>query len=200
MKKEEFDTLPPILRKVQNLGFKVFQAGDYDLNIIGVRTIKNRKDNEFDDFIHIAYLLNGKWIVESGESTTDAGRYWLMKPDYKPCAVFVHNQQCRGAYKLDLHRGKYMALCQRKPVLFWRDGNKDNHVDYHSSVVYNDTIGLNIHKASSKEGGSRYVERWSAGCQVWKNALDHVRMIELCKLQIKTHKWEHFTYTLITDE
>ena len=200
MKREEFDTLPPILKKVKDHGYKVFSSGDYDLNIIGVRTIKNRKDNEFDDKIVIAYLLNGKWIVESGEATTDAGRYWLTKPDYKACAVYVHPQQARGAYKLDLHRGKYIALCQRKPVLFWRDGNKDSHVDYSCSLAYYDTIGLNIHRATSKKGGSTYVERWSAGCQVWKHASDHERMIELCKLQIKKYKWEHFTYTLITDE
>jgi len=200
MKREEFDTLPPILKKVKDHGYKVFSSGDYDLNIIGVRTIKNRKDNEFDDKIVIAYLLNGKWIVESGEATTDAGRYWLTKPDYKACAVYVHPQQARGAYKLDLHRGKYTALCQRKPVLFWRDGNKDSHVDYSCSLAYYDTIGLNIHRATSKKGGSTYVERWSAGCQVWKHASDHERMIELCKLQIEKYKWENFTYTLITDE
>ncbi len=200
MIREEFTELPPILQKVKDQGFKVFKSGDYDLNIVGLRTIQGRKDNEFDDRIFIAYLLDGKWIVESGEATTDAGRYWLTKPDYKPCAVYLHPQQARSAYEIGLHRGKYEALVQRKPVLFWRDGNKDSHVDYNSSVAYHDKIGLNIHRATAKEGGSSYVERWSAGCQVWKYRSDHERMITLCKRQIEKRGWNRFTYTLITDE
>ena len=196
----EFAELPPILRKVQQHGFRVFSSGNYDLNIIGVRTIAGRKDNEFDDRIYIVYLLNGKWVSEWGEATTDAGRYWLTKPDYKPCAVYLHPQQARGAYELGLHRGKYEALVQRKRVLFWRDGNKDNHVDYASSVAYNDLIGLNIHRATAKSGGSEHVERWSAGCQVFKYASDHQRMIRLCKQQINKRGYHKFTYTLITDE
>ena len=191
---------PKILRKVESFGFKTFDSGEYDLNIIGLRTIQGRIDNQFDDFIYIVYRLGDVWVEEYGEATTDPGRYWLEKPDYKPCAVYVHPQQARGAYEIGYHRGKYEALCQRKPVLFWRDGNKDAHVDYNSSVAYNDTIGLNLHHATSKEGGSVYVDKWSAGCQVWKHASDHKRMIELCKLQIQKRGWKNFTYTLITDE
>ena len=200
MRIEEFTELPPILQRVEKQGFKVFSAGDYDLNIVGVRTIQDRKDNEFDDRIYIAYLLDGRWIVESGEATTDAGRYWLTKPDYKPCAVYLHPQQARGAYEIGLHRGKYEALVQIKPVLFWRDGNKDSHVDYNSSVAYHDRIGLNIHRATAKDSGSMYVERFSAGCQVWKYRSDHERMMILCKRQIEKRGWNRFSYTLITDE
>ena len=197
---KHFDELPPILRKVKQHGFKVFSAGDYDLNIVAERKIQGRTDNEFDDVLHIAYLLEGKWIVESGAATTDAGRYWLTKPDYKPCAVYLHPQQARGAYQLGLHRGKYEALVQRKPVLFWRDGNKDAHVDYSSSVAYSDIIGLNIHRASTKNGGSKYVDRWSAGCIVWKHSSDHERMISLCKKQVEKQGWHKFTFTLIPEE
>ena len=140
------------------------------------------------------------WVEEWGPATTDPGSYWLTKPDYKPCAIYYHPQQARGAYEIGLHRGSYTALVQRRPVKFWRDGNKDEHADYYG-VLYTDVIGLNIHRSSTRPEGGQTVDKWSAGCQVWKYAADHARMIELCKLQLQHHPtWTKFTYTLIPEE
>lgn len=199
MKIRIYDDLPPILWNVKRHGFAIFDDGDYDLNIIGIRNIVDPQPNIFDDEIAIVYPLNGSWVEERAPFTTDPGRYWLQKPEYKPCAVYYHPQQARGAYKIGLHRGKYKALTQHRAVKYWRDANKDEHADY-SGEIYRSIIGLNIHRSSTKQGGSAYVDRWSAGCQVFQNTDDYDRFIELCDLQVQNLGYRTFTYTLITNE
>ena len=199
MHKRTYDELPPELVKVKEAGFTIFEDGNYDLNIVGFRKLGDPDGfNQFNDRITISYKLNQKWIVEEGAATTDAGRYWLTKPDYKACAIMYHPQQARGAYKIGLHKGKYEALRQIQPMKFWRDGNKDEHLDY-SGHVYKDLIYMNIHKSSSREHGSLYVDKWSAGCQVWQNSKDHERMVELCYKQIESLGYRTFTYTLLAE-
>lgn len=191
-----YNELPPILWNVKSYGFAIFEDGDYDLNIIGVRNIVDPKPNQFDDVLIVAYKLDGKWITEEAQITTDPGRYWLTKENYKPCAVYYHPQQARGAYVIRKHRGKYDALCQWRAVKFWRDGDKDEHAEY-KGKVYKDLIVLNIHKSSSLPSGSQYVNKWSAGCQVFKYEKDFDRLMELAKLQIEHLNYRTFTYTLI---
>lgn len=199
MIQNQYFQLPPILKKIQDYGFAIFDHGDYDLNIIGIRNLNSSQDNLFDDKLIVAYKTGDLWNTEEFIITTDAGRYWLTKPDYKPCAIFKHPQQCRGAYKIGLHRGKYEALTQQYPVTFWRDGNKDEHADYNCSKEYRAVIGLNIHRASTKPSGSHFVDKWSAGCQVFKYADDRgfKRFMWLCKKQIESLGYRSFTYTLI---
>ena len=196
MEKRIYNELPPILWTVKRHGFVVFEDDDYDLNIIGIRNVESPSDNRFDDKIVISYRLGAQWVTEEAPITTDPGRYWLTKPDYQPCAVYYHPQQARGAYKLGKHRGKYEALVQIQPVWFWRDANKDEHADY-SGQKQRGKIGLNIHRSSTREGGSAFVDRWSAGCQVFADPDDYKRFIELCKLQVETLGYRTFTYTLI---
>lgn len=199
MIQNEYDTLPPILQKVLDHGFVIFQDGDYDLNIVGVRNLNSAKDNQFDDKLIVAYRKGSIWITEEFVITTDPGRYWLVKPDYKPCAIYKHPQQARGAYKIGYHRGKYKALTQSFAVEFWRDSNKDEHADYNCSQVYKQVIGLNIHRSSTRDTGSHFVDKWSAGCQVFKYADDRgfKRFMWLCEQQIKSLNYRTFTYTLI---
>jgi len=197
MIKTKHDHLPDIIIKVKEHGFVVFNDGDYDLNIIGVRNITNPQPNVFDDKLIVAYTVDGIWYTEEAKITTDAGRYWLQKPDYKPCAIYYHPQQARGAYKIGLHRG-YKAIRQIRNVKYWRDGNKDQHADY-SGKIHTGLIGLNLHRSSTREGGSNYVDKWSAGCQVFQNNADFQRFLELCDLQVSVLKYHTFTYTLIAE-
>lgn len=196
-----FDDLPPILEKIKKeYGFAIFDHGNYDLNIIGIRNLNSSRSNLFDDKMIVAYLLDGKWITEEFIVTTDPSSYYLMKEDYKPCAIYYHPQQARGAYKIGLHRGKYEALTQYRAVKFWRDGNKDDHLDY-KGEVYKQRIGLNIHRASQRAEGSHYIDLWSAGCQVFKYAdkRGFERFMWLCKQQVKSLGYPTFTYTLIAE-
>lgn len=190
---------PELIKRVQKLGYAVFTDGDYDLNIIGLRKIKNNQTNKFDDQIVVCYHLDGKWIEERFQATTDPGRYWLVKPDYKPCAIMYHPQQRRGCYQLGLHRGKYKALVQVQNIKFWRDGNKNQVLDY-KGTVYSDRIGLNVHRSSLNRDGASYVDRYSAGCQVIRLPREFARFIELCERQVESLGYRTFSYTLIPME
>ena len=192
---------PELLDRVESFGFVAFDNGDYDLNLIAERRLTNRKHNSFDDVFNIVYKIGDLWITESGACTIDPGRYWLTKEDYKGCAVYYHPQQARSAYRLGNHRGNssHPALLQKKAVKYWRDWDKDEQAEYEGEI-HTGRIGLNIHRSSTREGGSKYVEKWSAGCIVWKDSKDHLRMIELCKLQRDKRGWHNFSFTLIPQE
>ena len=189
-------TEPPVLQKVRDAGFDVFTKGDYNLNIIGVRNLASTRSNLFDDTMHVCCKVDGEWIELVGPATTDPGRYWLQKEDYKACAIMYHPQQCRSAYKVGIHKS-YRAIVQRKPVKYWRDGNKDAHLNY-TGKIHEGVIGLNLHRSSTKEGGSTVIGAWSAGCQVWQDPEDFYAMMELAYEQLKKG-WHRFTYTLIAE-
>lgn len=91
------------------------------------------------------------------------------------------------AYKFDLHRGQYLALCQRAGA-----------VTVHRDDVGDETgwFGINIHKGS-------YNSTSSLGCQTihpdqWEDFIDTaVGMAE----QYKGKTWKKFTYAyLLLDE
>lgn len=187
---------PEILAKIEQYGFKVFDDGPYDLNIIGVRNLENNA-NQYDDKLHVCYLSeDGHWKEDIFQVSTDPGRYWLEKEDYKACAVYKHPQQARGAYKVGLHRGNYEALVQWRPVEYWRDGNKDEKADY-GGEVFKDTIGLNIHRSSIHD--SDEINKYSAGCIVFSKMADWEAFMKLVHKQKRTMGYHTFTFTLIAE-
>ena len=54
-------------------GYKYFDGGDFDVNIIGVRNseTKNRVTNAFDDCITLSYREDGEWKFHCYKCTTD---------------------------------------------------------------------------------------------------------------------------------
>lgn len=188
---------PKILTKIEEeYGFMVFDDGPYDLNIIGVRNLENNA-NQYDDKLHVCYLSeDGHWKEDIFQVSTDPGRYWLEKEDYKACAVYAHPQQARGAYQVGMHRGKYEALVQWRPVMYWRDGNKDEKADY-GGEVFNATIGLNIHRSSIHD--SDEVNKYSAGCIVFSKMAEWEAFMELVHKQKRIMGFHTFTFTLIAE-
>jgi 3-deoxy-D-arabino-heptulosonate 7-phosphate (DAHP) synthase class II len=49
--------LPNILQRVKDLGHKVFEGDNFDLNIIGERC--QLDTNAFDDVLHVVYKVSG---------------------------------------------------------------------------------------------------------------------------------------------
>jgi len=200
------DEEPPVIKRMRELGFKVFDTKDFDLNIIGVRNLNSTRANLFDDEIHIVYKERGFWVDEYAPATTDPGTYYLQDPNYRPddgIAILCHPQQIRSGYVLGPH-GKtgYTALVNRgkNGTKVWRDGNRDNKLDYEGDV-YEGYFGVNIHRASLKNGGvTRHVDAWSAGCQVWQYSGDFEIMLKRCETQIERLGYKFFTYSLITME
>tara|TARA_R100000654_G_C2648963_1_gene122888 strand:- start:71 stop:706 length:636 start_codon:yes stop_codon:yes gene_type:complete len=189
--------MPPILRRVESMGYKIFTQKDYDLNLIGVRS-PSRTPGRFDDMFHCVYKDRGEWIEERYVCTTDASLEQHLNPGNSKGVAVLKPGQYRGAWKLDMHRGKYLALCQRNAVVtVYRDNNLNNQTDY----LEEDTgmFGINIHRASSARSGSlatstRY---FSAGCQVLVHPADFARLIALCQMQVGLGIGDSFSYTLI---
>ena len=170
-----------------------------NLNLIGVRR-DNQGTNEFDDFMLLVYREEELMIQERYSITTDPGKYWLENPmNPKGTAILVPGQY-RSTWQLGKHQGKYEALVQRKPVKVYRDNNKDEIIDYNSMALMLDEgyFGINIHRSNPYDQ-SYLVNRWSAGCQVFKKIEDYNNFMELCKESAKIYG-NSFTYTLITEK
>lgn len=183
--------------------YKFFDTPDkkLNINIIGVRR-DNQGTNTFDDYLLVMYRDKEEMITQRWEATTDPGKYWLENPmNPKGTAVLIPGQY-RGTWKIGKHQNSYEALVQRKPVKVWRDNNKDEVIDYESFSTLNPVdegfFGINIHR-SNPYTESYVVNKWSAGCQVFKRVQDFVEFMDLCRQSSKIYG-NSFTYTLIDEK
>ncbi len=187
--------IPKILQRLQGLGHTIFTTGEYNLNIIGLRTV-DMTPNLFNDWLYVVYKdESDQWVELRYQITTDPGLYYLNNPMNVKGTAILKAGQYRSSHKLGLHRGQYDALVQRGRVTVYRDNNKDDVYDMDSE----DTgyFGINIHRSNSKRESTQ-VNKWSAGCQVFANPNEFAMFIDLCKRASQT--WgPSFTYTLIED-
>lgn len=164
------------------------------VNIIGVRS-NNTIANSFDDYLYLHHI-NGSGTVDFFEFpiTTDPGKYWLENPlNVKGTAILVPGQY-KDTYAIGLHQGKYEALKQQKPVKVWRDNNNDDKLDF-GGAIHEGIFGINIHRSNAKSESS-VVEKWSAGCQVFKRVKDFNYLMDVCKKSPQ----KYFTYTLLEEK
>ena len=183
---------------MSRLGYSFFERGDYNLNLIGIRSdihIANR----FDDTFLCLYKKDGEWVWDEWRCTTDSGAYWLKNPmNRKGTALLVPNQY-RSVYKLDKHKGQYTALCQRLgDVEVYRDNDKDMILDFDPNTIDKGMFGINIHRSNPHTESFR-VEKWSAGCQVLKRVKDFNSLISICK-KARGIWGNKFSYTLLTQK
>jgi hypothetical protein len=185
---------------VKAKGYKWFDEGDYNLNIVGVRNSESGDaiTNKFDDYITISYKVDGKWQFEIFEATTDPGLHWAENLLNKDGVAILVPGQYRGSHTIGLHQGKYKALKQQKPVKVYRDKNKDGNYDMLEENIKEGIYGINIHRASAT-GTSSQIDKWSAGCQVIANNQNFDRLMELAH-KAKDIWGNSFTYTLIESE
>jgi len=181
---------------VEKKGYKFFEKGDYNLNIIGIRS-EVSISNSFDDTLLCIFKKNNEWIFNEYRITTDAGRYWLQNPmNNKGTALLVPNQY-RGVYGLRKHNGDYEALCQSwGDVEVYRDNDRDMILDFDPNTIEKGMFGINIHR-SNPNTESTIVEKWSAGCQVFKKVKEFNEFIEDCK-EASSIWGNKFSYTLLT--
>ena len=78
-------------------------------------------------------------------------------------------------------------------MLLWRDGNRDNILDYGHDEGIEGWYGVNLHHAGEN---STRVDKWSAGCQVFARIADWEEAVKIWKAS----EAEVFTYTLITED
>lgn len=179
---------------LKEYGF-VLYTRPYELNIVGLRS-KRVDSNSFDDEIHVFYKMqDGLWNYRIYPATTDPGTFWLNNPSYPQGTAILAQGQNVDAYAIGKHRGKYEALVQQKPVTVIRDYDRDAILDFNNGIKQTGSFGINIHRASSS-GSTQFIDRYSAGCQVFKNVNDFLAFMELCKKHAKLYG-NRFTYTLI---
>ena len=191
-------TREQIQKAVESKGYKWFEGGDYNLNIVGVRNsdTNNEVTNKFDDKLTVSYSVGGEMKYFEFKATTDPGQYWeknLLNKD--GVAILVPNQY-RGSHEIRKHQGRYEALCQKKPVKVYRDKNKDGKYDMLEENIQEGIFGINIHKAGKFANGSTQIDKWSAGCQVFSKQTDFEQLMELA-YKAKDLYGNSFTYTLI---
>lgn len=175
-------------------GYKINDR-PYELNIVGIRSAITRP-NRFDDEIHVFFKTSGlNWEYHRFKATTDPGTYWLKHPMNLSGTAILAEGQYRNAYKLGLHRGKYLALVQIGRVTVIRDFNRNNKLDFFNGTKRNGYYGINIHRASIT-GTTKSVDKYSAGCQVFSNISDFNNFLTMCKKHRSLYG-NKFTYTLI---
>lgn len=180
-------------------GYAWFTNGYYNLNIIGVRAANNNKvTNKYDDILILDFNSPTGHRRLMYNITTEPGTSFMKVPMNSKGTAILKPNQYRGCWQLALHKGKYKALCQRKPVTVYRDGNKDDKYDLSPTKTDTGIFGINIHRSNSAWTRNT-VDQYSAGCQVFNSPADFLEFITICEEQEKRYG-NSFTYTLINEE
>jgi hypothetical protein len=193
-------TIKKLKKLVKKKGYAWFDGNKpYNVNIIGYRT-KDKRLNIYNDFLYLAYRNeNLNWVLKEYTATTDPGLYYLQSPPNNRGTAILAPGQYRSTYKLDLHRGRYKALCQRLgPVKVYRDYNRDKTLDMNPVSLEEGWYGINIHRAS-KWVKNRFVNKYSAGCTVMNNPIEYDEFINIIEKSAKLYG-NKFTYTLLEEE
>lgn len=169
--------------KFNELGYKFPK-----FHLVGVRSNAN-KPNEFDDLIGVVNGTKIAWYT----GTTNPGTHWLKNLMNPKGTAVVKPGQYIDSWKLGLHRGQYKALIQYKPITVYRDKDLDAIAE-ETAITDVGVFGINIHRANPN-AISKFIDKWSAGCQVLNNPADFKLLIEACEAS----KLNCFTYTLLKE-
>jgi len=181
-------------------GYKFFEEGDYNVNIVGIRNseTEGKVTNRFDDLMTVSYKIDGEWQYHEFDCTTDPGTHWVNNCAYsKKGVAILKPDQYRKSHKIRKHLGQYEALGQQNPVTVYRDPNKDAVYNLDENNTQTGLFGINIHRASKYAGKkSTRINKWSAGCQVIAANDDWTKFMKIMR-KARLIWSNNFTYTLI---
>jgi hypothetical protein len=192
------DIIAATIRQIfEKKGYQFFDGlKPYNLNIFGIRYPDGI--DQWSDFICILYRNDRlNWELYQTPATTKSGLSGLRKPVNKKGTGILAPGQYLGAYMLDLHNGKHLALCQRlQPVKVYRDNNLDAVLDLDPANIEAGYFGINIHSpfSNAPNVGGR-----SVACQVPATVRAWDEILALVKKAAKLYG-NSFTYTLFTSE
>lgn len=189
-------TVEKVIDAYHRCGYPLYINGDYNLNIFGIRDNEEVAD-EFNDLICLLYKVDGKWVLKKYPATTDPGLYYRKKLLNPNGTAILQDGYYKSTWQLGLHRGKYTALVQRRPVKLWRDGNRDNKLD-RKGKTYEELAGINIHHAALNGTAASNIGSHSAGCQVIATITDWDEFIGIVLKSAKIYG-KTFSYALFTE-
>ena len=186
-----------LIKSLQSLNYVIYSKPN-ELNIVGIRS-DNVNANTFDDLLYVFWKNeNDSYEGRKYAITTDPGTYWLKNPMNVAGTAILKQGQYVNAYQIGKHKGQYDALTQKGPVTVIRDYDRNALLDYNNGKEASGLFGINIHNSGSSSKDDKSVDKWSAGCQVFKNISDYNEFMQLAK----KHKDKYvntFTYTLIDE-
>ena len=110
--------------------------------------------------------------------------------------LIIKPGQYRNAYKIGKHKGR-TALIQCKPIDVYRDNNCDDNLDMKNVITERGLFAANIH-GSIKDGISKKVGKWSAGCVVTQSSEEEKEFQSLYQKSAKKYGI-YFTFTLLDE-
>jgi len=156
--------------------------------LIGVRS----KEDAIDAFDDRFFLIDGdKFYSYTG--TTNPGIYWHQNFGKKTGVALLKPGQYIDCWELGKHKGLYPAWVQRSPVTVYRDDDKDNKSD-EGGKEETGLFGINIHHASADHVSTK-IGKWSAGCQVFNDPVQHGQLMILSEAS----GLKKFSYTLLKE-
>lgn len=181
-------------------GYSYFTKGNYNLNIIGIRSNQEHKvTNSYDDYLVVIYNTETGLKRQIYTITTQPGTATMLNPSNSKGTAILVPGQYKGTYAIDKHQGKYKALCQRnKPVKVYRDNNRDKIYDYNVSSIESGMFGINIHRSNETYTRST-IDGYSAGCQVFNDPKEFNSFMTIVEKSAALYG-NSFTYTLITED
>lgn len=195
-------------RAIIQRGFKLFDNGPYDLNVISIRSNVTESD-KFDDVLCVIFKKSNRmWYGYSYPITTDPGKHWLLNPlNKKGTLILKANEQYLKMFKMGFHgrsgSNPYRAPEQVGSGIYVRDNNKDSLLDF--SLFKNPANWIrgvfktNIHRASFWKRLFN-IGKYSAGCQVFADPNDFDHFMELFDKQINNGYGDYLSYTLFTQK
>lgn len=176
-------------------GYETFRSEGVP-NIIGIRN-SEIKSNAYNDKCWVFWYEGLEEIVHSYTITTHPGFYYLSNPikGTDGTAILVPGQYI-NCWELGMHRGKQFALCQRTgQVRVYRDNNKNEIMDFDPKTIDTGYFGIDLHSGSITD--SDVVDRYSAGCQVWRYHEPHADLMNTFKRLSEKNNYSKFSYTLL---
>lgn len=205
-------------RVIERRGWRFFDRGALNLNIVGVRG-PSRQSGVFDDVICVVYRdappdgMGGdeeglEWVAEVYAASVDPGPRYLASPINPAGCAILKEGQYPGAYRLGWHGPqKISALVQAGgPVTVYRDDDRDRVLSIPpqdaTPMEQRGRFGINFHPAGLKleAVADGPFTGASAGCQVFASREDHDRHWMPVLRRARDLYGNAYTYTLLLAE
>jgi len=187
---------PKLDRLITYLRFKNYVIYDTEnvLNIVGMRNVREKVTNTFDDDLFVFYKNEKQeWQFFEYKITTVPG----LIPGTEDLPINVAILRL-GQYvdnlTLGLYRGESNHKCLKFETSAVQRNRNQKKYDYESPTEIGN-FPLVIHR-SSPTSSAEYIFNYSEGSQVFKSVTQFDQFIRLCEKQVLEGDKELFTYTL----